>query len=111
VLRPAGLDRIRSRLAPRIRERHAHRPEDVALASRPIWTTDDRHPHPLVLPDEAANGRPRQQPLIDADLALLDAYWRAANYLSVGQIYLMDNPLLAEPLRPEHIKPRARFTR
>src|SRR5213593_3514881 len=40
------------------------------------------------------------------DLALLDAYWRAANYLSVGQIYLLDNPLLREPLRPEHIKPR-----
>ncbi len=41
-----------------------------------------------------------------ADLALLDAYWRAANYLSVGQIYLMDNPLLREPLLPEHVKPR-----
>jgi xylulose-5-phosphate/fructose-6-phosphate phosphoketolase len=40
------------------------------------------------------------------DLALLDAWWRAANYLSVGQIYLMDNPLLREPLRPEHLKPR-----
>ncbi len=37
---------------------------------------------------------------------LLDAYWRAANYLTVGQIYLQDNPLLREPLRPEHIKPR-----
>jgi xylulose-5-phosphate/fructose-6-phosphate phosphoketolase len=36
----------------------------------------------------------------------MDAYWRAANYLSVGQIYLLDNPLLREPLRPEHIKPR-----
>ncbi|WP_420819202.1 phosphoketolase [Nonomuraea lactucae] len=36
----------------------------------------------------------------------IDAYWRAANYLSVGQIYLLDNPLLKEPLRPEHIKPR-----
>ncbi|HXS98100.1 MAG TPA: phosphoketolase family protein [Candidatus Limnocylindrales bacterium] len=36
----------------------------------------------------------------------LDAYWRAANYLSVGQIYLLDNPLLTEPLRLEHIKPR-----
>ncbi|MFI6317592.1 phosphoketolase [Nonomuraea sp. NPDC050556] len=36
----------------------------------------------------------------------IDAYWRAANYLSVGQIYLQDNPLLTEPLRPEHIKPR-----
>ena len=40
------------------------------------------------------------------DLAVLDRYWRAANYLSVGQIYLLDNPLLREPLRPEHIKPR-----
>jgi len=40
------------------------------------------------------------------DLATLDRYWRAANYLSVGQIYLLDNPLLREPLRPEHIKPR-----
>ena len=40
------------------------------------------------------------------DLQLLDAYWRAANYLSVGQIYLLDNPLLREPLRAEHVKPR-----
>jgi xylulose-5-phosphate/fructose-6-phosphate phosphoketolase len=39
-------------------------------------------------------------------LARIDAYWRAANYLSVGQIYLYDNPLLKEPLRPEHIKQR-----
>jgi xylulose-5-phosphate/fructose-6-phosphate phosphoketolase len=36
----------------------------------------------------------------------IDAYWRAANYLSVGQIYLLDNPLLREPLRAEHVKPR-----
>jgi xylulose-5-phosphate/fructose-6-phosphate phosphoketolase len=36
----------------------------------------------------------------------MDAYWRAANYLSVGQIYLLDNPLLREPLEPRHIKPR-----
>jgi xylulose-5-phosphate/fructose-6-phosphate phosphoketolase len=43
----------------------------------------------------------------DADeLELLDHYWRAANYLSVGQIYLLDNPLLREPLSPAHIKPR-----
>jgi xylulose-5-phosphate/fructose-6-phosphate phosphoketolase len=40
------------------------------------------------------------------ELQLLDAYWRAANYLSVGQIYLLDNPLLREPLAPEHVKPR-----
>jgi xylulose-5-phosphate/fructose-6-phosphate phosphoketolase len=40
------------------------------------------------------------------ELELIDAYWRAANYLSVGQIYLLDNPLLREPLRAEHVKPR-----
>jgi xylulose-5-phosphate/fructose-6-phosphate phosphoketolase len=40
------------------------------------------------------------------DLDLIDAYWRASNYLTIGQIYLMENPLLREPLRPEHIKPR-----
>lgn len=45
-------------------------------------------------------------PLDDNLLAQMDAYWRAANYLSVGQIYLLDNPLLKEPLRREHIKPR-----
>jgi xylulose-5-phosphate/fructose-6-phosphate phosphoketolase len=40
------------------------------------------------------------------ELRLLDAYWRAANYVSVGQIYLLDNPLLREPLAAEHVKPR-----
>ena len=40
------------------------------------------------------------------ELALVDTWWRAANYLSVGQIYLLDNPLLREPLAPEHVKPR-----
>ncbi|HXJ65724.1 MAG TPA: phosphoketolase family protein, partial [Actinomycetota bacterium] len=45
-------------------------------------------------------------PLDARELELIDAYWRAANYLSVGQIYLLDNPLLREPLRPEHVKPR-----
>ena len=42
----------------------------------------------------------------DNELELLDAYWRTANYLAVGMIYLQDNPLLREPLRPEHIKNR-----
>src|SRR5881397_3063229 len=44
--------------------------------------------------------------LRDDQLTAIDAYWRAANYLTVGQIYLRANPLLREPLRPEHIKPR-----
>ena len=43
---------------------------------------------------------------LEPDYLALDAYWRAANYLSVGQIYLLDNPLLTEPLRLEHVKPR-----
>ncbi|WP_228545835.1 phosphoketolase family protein [Microcella flavibacter] len=46
-------------------------------------------------------------PVLDpAQLERINAWWRAANYLSVGQIYLLDNPLLREPLLPEHIKPR-----
>ena len=45
-------------------------------------------------------------PLSPAELERINAYWRAANYLSVGQIYLLDNPLLREPLGPEHVKPR-----
>jgi xylulose-5-phosphate/fructose-6-phosphate phosphoketolase len=45
-------------------------------------------------------------PLTAGELDLIDAWWRAANYLSVGQIYLLDNPLLTEELKPEHVKPR-----
>jgi xylulose-5-phosphate/fructose-6-phosphate phosphoketolase len=49
---------------------------------------------------------PPAQPLGHDELRAIDAWWRAANYLSVGEIYLLANPLLREPLRPEHIKPR-----
>jgi xylulose-5-phosphate/fructose-6-phosphate phosphoketolase len=49
---------------------------------------------------------PATTPLAAAELRALDAYWRAANYLAVGQIYLLDNPLLREPLKVEHVKPR-----
>src|ERR1700733_3881266 len=45
-------------------------------------------------------------PLTETELDLIDAWWRAANYLSVGQIYLLGNPLLTPPLRPEDVKPR-----
>ena len=45
-------------------------------------------------------------PLATGELRKIDAYWRAANYLSVGQIYLLDNPLLRTPLKIEHVKPR-----
>ena len=51
-------------------------------------------------------GRVRENPLSPEHLRKMDAYWRAANYLSVGQIYLFDNPLLKESLQLKHIKPR-----
>jgi xylulose-5-phosphate/fructose-6-phosphate phosphoketolase len=57
-------------------------------------------PAALQSPDRIA------QPLTPEELRKIDAYWRAANYLSVGQIYLYANPLLREPLKIEHIKPR-----
>jgi xylulose-5-phosphate/fructose-6-phosphate phosphoketolase len=60
--------------------------------------------------DSAELGQLRQREdayrLSPDELRKMDAYWRAANYLSVGQIYLYDNPLLREPLRAEHVKPR-----
>ena len=48
----------------------------------------------------------QNNPLTTESMQKIDAYWRAANYLSAGQIYLKDNPLLRKPLNPEHIKPR-----
>src|SRR5688500_5667699 len=47
-----------------------------------------------------------ERPLSDEELRKMHAYWGASNYLSVGQIYLMDNPLLKEPLQLKHVKPR-----
>src|SRR6201991_2760908 len=65
-----------------------------SLTSRPIEGA-------ATMLDEATTGT-----IDDALLTRIDAWWRAANYLSVGQIYLLDNPLLREPLRAEHVKPR-----
>ena len=62
--------------------------------------TPSTPPPPEAMPQEAGG------PLDAEELRLIDAYWRAANYLSVGQIYLLDNPLLRTPLRLEHVKPR-----
>lgn len=56
--------------------------------------------------DELMTAQVLAPTLSDDELTRIDAYWRAANYLSVGQIYLLDNPLLREPLVPEHVKPR-----
>ncbi len=65
-------------------------------------TTSEGPTHPLTgyTLDEA------EGPLSSEELRVMDAWWRAANFLSVGQIYLMDNPLVHEPLALEHVKPR-----
>jgi xylulose-5-phosphate/fructose-6-phosphate phosphoketolase len=59
-----------------------------------------------VLPTASAESKSSNVVLSPDELRSMDAYWRAANYLSVGQIYLYDNPLLHEALAPQHIKPR-----
>src|SRR5690349_48777 len=57
-------------------------------------------------PSRGGKMRPEAGPLSNDELRKMHAYWRAANYLSVGQIYLYDNPLLKGPLQRAHIKPR-----
>ncbi len=59
--------------------------------------TDHRPSHPP---------KPTSKPLSPELLQRMQRYWQAANYLTIGQIYLRENPLLREPLKPEHIKPR-----
>ena len=54
----------------------------------------------------AAAASPAIEPISDREIELIDAYWRACNYLCAGMIYLRDNPLLREPLSPDHIKQR-----
>ena len=56
--------------------------------------------------NDVANAAGKSDPLSGEEARLIDAWWRAANYLSVGQIYLLDNPLLKQPLELAHIKPR-----
>src|SRR5690348_566624 len=67
-------------------------------ASSPRSTLHPRKDQPMHVVD--------RQPLGAEEATRIDAYWRAANYLSVGQIYLMGNPLLREQLIPDHVKPR-----
>ncbi|MGY2922810.1 phosphoketolase [Bradyrhizobium sp. USDA 3262] len=77
----------------------SHSPSNVEpiAASEVIFESRENDMQSATTPNEQARAD---------DLVLLDRYWRAANYLSVGQIYLLANPLLREPLKPEHIKPR-----
>ncbi len=66
-------------------------------------TTIQAHRDPSV---ETEGSTFHAEPLSPDELTRINAYWRAANYLSVGQIYLLNNPLLREPLTLEHVKPR-----
>src|SRR6516165_3672166 len=64
-------------------------------------------PQKVSAPKQAISSRGVSPIQVDTELLQkMDAWWRAANYLNIGQIYLMANPLLREPLKPEHIKPR-----
>src|SRR6266545_887336 len=80
---------------------------EVWLAAMLVSSLQGRPPMKDTDARSGARTKPsRSEPLSDDDLRLIDAYWRAANYLSVGQIYLLDNPLLSRPLKLEDIKPR-----
>ena len=74
----------------------------TVMAATMTWATPERED--VIVESSPAETTPA--PLGAAELDAIDAWWRAANYLAVGQIYLLANPLLREPLRPEHVKPR-----
>ena len=99
---------VRSQSSRTGRSAHRHRPPRPSRplaggSPRPRLQLDRSRPMQPVMSNDP---RPNRPTLDDDTLERIDAYWRAANYLSVGQIYLLDNPLLREPLRLEHIKPR-----
>jgi xylulose-5-phosphate/fructose-6-phosphate phosphoketolase len=70
---------------------------DTSADNQADGNGETRDPQPYELHDQ-------EGPLRPDELAAVDAWWRAANYLSVGQIYLLDNPLLRTPLQPDHVK-------
>jgi hypothetical protein len=80
-------------------------PRSSILAKPPAQPQEQEHRLSIPAADAVRSG-PQSAPLAVDDLRKIDAHWRAANYLSVGQIYLFDNPLLRKPLTKEHIKPR-----
>jgi phosphoketolase len=76
------------------------------MAAGPGTVHDARVYHRGILMSALLERPKASRAVLTQDLQRVHAWWRAANYLSVGQIYLLDNPLLEEPLAPEHIKPR-----
>ena len=79
-----------------------HRSETAIIEIASYYSMDLEHLMQATISTEHTSSTP----LSPEELRKINAYWRAANYLSVGQIYLYNNPLLREPLRLEHIKPR-----
>ena len=75
---------------------------------RPVGSAKAARPTTAAEPADRREGSTpsHSEPTTPEELKSIDAWWRAANYLAVGQIYLLDNPLLREPLRPEHVKTR-----
>src|SRR5512132_3052109 len=90
--------------------RNAARTDDRAARSKikgsPRGPKEEITKDRAISADETARSTIKSAPLSPNELDKIDAYWRAANYLSVGQIYLYDNPLLKKPLKKEHVKPR-----
>ena len=91
------------------------RNEPNPISGHPNWnqiheiSPSPNRPNPPPTNDRIQLGKVhilKSNPLSQDELRKMNAWWRAANYLSVGQIYLYDNPLLTEPLTLEHIKPR-----
>src|SRR5450759_1517446 len=113
--RPSWGDAVRDRAYPpvgrHVRGECSRASELTLVASRRmvLTSTNGRATLCAEVDPMAHQGRAKVQPvgpLAPAELEQIDAYWRAANYLSVGQIYLLDNPLLREPLAPPHCNPR-----
>src|SRR6516162_7364398 len=86
--------------------RSAYRASRSKIESIPRSRTKKVSDGGAISQHSATASRIKSTPLSRDELNKIDAYWRAANYLSVGQIYLYDNPLLKKPLSEEHIKPR-----
>jgi xylulose-5-phosphate/fructose-6-phosphate phosphoketolase len=78
----------------------------LGMTNVECWTIRLRTKGEKHMAESAKRVKLSERPLLADELSKLDAYWRAANYLCVGMLYLCDNPLLKEPLKPEHIKRR-----
>src|SRR5215467_13818543 len=108
----AAIKRSNTMIASKIKNEARKTARSTYRASRSTVKSVPRSPKKKVRDGRAISGHTAARssvkgtPLSPDELNKIDAYWRAANYLSVGQIYLYDNPLLKKPLSKEHIKPR-----